>query len=130
LIAYEGGQSGNAHIISLTADPVIDLFPKRTTSAYLTGGGGYYHKSTNFNVFGGYDYYGDPIFITANSFSSNQFGGNFGFGLSHRLGGVYGDAQMKLFAEARYLFINTPSIKETNGLGKTDLIPVTFGVRW
>jgi hypothetical protein len=37
---------------------------------------------------------------------------------------------MKLFAEARYLFINTPPLGEPNGLGTTGLIPVTFGVRW
>lgn len=129
-IAYEGGQQGNSHIVSLTADPMIDLFPKRTTSVYATGGGGYYHKSTNFNVFGGYDYFGDPVFITANSFSSNQFGGNLGFGVTHRIGGVYGDGTMKLFAEARYLYIHTPPLSQSNGLGPTELIPVTFGVRW
>ncbi len=129
-IAYDGGQTGNAHIISLTADPVIDLFPKRTTSVYVTGGGGYYHKSTNFNIFGGYDYFGDPIFITANSFSSNQLGGSMGFGITRRVGGVYGDGKLKLFAEARYLYIHTPPITENNGLGTTELIPVTLGVRW
>jgi aspartyl/asparaginyl-tRNA synthetase len=37
---------------------------------------------------------------------------------------------MKLFAEARYTWINTPPITETNGLGRTELIPVTFGMRW
>ncbi len=129
-IAYDGGQTGNAHIVSLTADPVIDLFPKRTTSVYVTGGGGYYHKSTNFNVFGGYVYFGDPVFITANSFSSNQLGGSLGFGITRRVGGVYGDGKMKLFAEARYLYIHTPPITETNGLGSTELIPVTLGVRF
>jgi hypothetical protein len=130
LIAYEGGQTGNAHIVSLTANPVVELLPKRTTGVYLTGGGGYYHKSTNFNVFGGYDYYGDPVYITANSFSSNQLGGNMGFGITRRLGGTYNDSNMKLYAEARYLYIHTPPLSEANGLGTTELIPVTFGVRW
>jgi hypothetical protein len=125
-----GGQTGSAHIISLTAAPVIDLFPARANSVYVTGGGGYYHKSTNFNVQVCCDFYGYPVNVTANSFTSNQGGVNLGLGITHRLGGVYGDGQMKLFAEARYLFVNTPSITETNGLGKTELIPVTFGVRW
>ncbi len=131
-IAYDGGQTGNTHIVSITADPMIDLFPKRTTGAYITGGGGYYHKSTNFNVFGGYDYYGNPVFLTADSFSSNQLGGNLGLGITRKLGGVYGDGKMKLFAEARYLFINTPPITASsgNGLGTTELIPVTLGVRF
>ncbi|MGD0829636.1 MAG: hypothetical protein ABR907_01750 [Terracidiphilus sp.] len=129
-VAAGGGQSGDAHIISVTADPVFELFPKRTYDAYLTGGGGYYHKSTNFNTQECCDFYGYPVNVTTNSFSSDQLGGNFGFGFSRRVGGVYGDGTMKLFAEARYLYIDTPSITQTNGLGKTELIPVTFGVRF
>ncbi len=129
-VAAGGGQTGNTHIIALTVDPVIDLFPKRTNSMYVVGGGGYYHKSTNFNVLGGYDFYGYPVYVTANSFSSNQGGLNLGIGLTHRLGGVYGDGTMKLFAEARYTWIGTPKLGEANGLGRTEIIPVTFGVRW
>jgi hypothetical protein len=130
LIYEAGAQTGNTHIVSITADPVIDLFPKSTNSVYVTGGGGYYHKSTNFNVVECCDIYGYGVPITIDSFSSNQAGGSFGLGYTRRLGGVYGDGKMKLFGEARYLYINTPSITETNGLGKTELIPVTLGVRW
>ncbi len=129
-VAAGGGQGGNTKIIALTFDPTIDLFPKRTNSAYLVGGGGYYHKSTNFTVQQCCDFYGYPVNVNVSSFSSNQAGFNFGFGLTHRLGGVYGDGQMKLFGEARYTWIGTPKIGETNGLGRTELIPVTFGVRW
>jgi hypothetical protein len=129
-VAAGGGQTGNTHILSLTVDPVVDLFPKHINSLYVTGGGGYYHKSTNFNVLGGYDFYGYPVYVTANSFSSNQGGLNIGLGFTHRLGGAYGDGKMKLFGEARYVYIHTPAITETNGLGTTELIPVTFGVRW
>jgi hypothetical protein len=130
LVAAGGGQTGNAHIISITADPVIDLFPKSANSVYITGGGGYYHKSTNFNIEECCDFYGYPVTVTANSFSSNQAGGNIGLGFTHRLGGVYGDGTMKLFAEARYVFINTPPITASNGLGTTELIPVTLGIRF
>ena len=130
LVAAGGGQTGNAHIISITADPVIDLFPKSANSVYFTGGGGYYHKSTNFNIEECCDFYGYPVTVTANSVSSNQAGGNIGLGFTHRLGGVYGDGTMKLFAEARYVFINTPPITANNGLGTTELIPVTLGVRF
>ena len=129
-VAAGGGQGGNAHINSITIDPVIDLFPKSSNSVYVTGGGGWYHKSTNFTVQECCDFFGYPVTITANSFTSNQGGVNFGLGYSHRLGGVYGDGTMKLFAEARYLWIDTPPITDTNGLGRTELIPVTFGVRW
>lgn len=130
LINEVGAQTGNAHIISITADPVIDLFPKSTNSVYVTGGGGYYHKSTNFNVVECCDIYGYGVPVTVDSFSSDQLGGNLGLGYSRRLGGVYGDGTTKLFAEARYLYIHTPPITETNGLGRTELIPVTLGVRW
>ena len=129
-VAAGGGQGGNAHIVSITVDPLIDLFPKWTNSAYLTGGGGFYHKSTNFTVQQCCDFYGYPVSVTTNGFSSNQSGLNIGLGFTHRLGGINGDGQMKLFGEARYVYIHTPLITENNGLGTTELIPVTFGVRW
>jgi len=130
LVNAGGGDTGNAHIQSITATPILDLMPKHTTGIYLVGGGGWYYKSTNWNVLIGYDFYGYPVYATANSFSSNQFGVSGGFGISHRLGGVYGEGTAKLFAEARYLWIDTPRIGEPNGLGTTGLIPVTLGVRF
>jgi len=130
LVNAGGGDTGNAHIQSITATPILDLMPKHTTGIYLVGGGGWYYKSTNWNVLIGYDFYGYPVYATANSFSSNQFGVSGGFGISHRLGGVYGEGTAKLFAEARYLWIDTPRIGEPNGLGTTGLIPVTLGMRW
>jgi hypothetical protein len=128
--AGDGAEGGNTHIISLTADPYIDLFPRWRNSIYVTGGGGYYHKSTNFNAQECCDFYGYPVTVTLGSFSSNQAGVNAGIGYIHRLGGTADDSHMKLFAEARYVYIHTPPIIATNGLGTTELIPVTFGVRW
>ena len=131
LIAAGGGETGNAHINSITGSPVIDLFPKKSNGIYLVGGFGYYHKSTNFNIQECCDFYGYPVTVTANSFSSNQWGGNIGLGLYHRLGSMYGgDSHTQLFAEARYTFIHTPPITQTNGLGTTGLIPVTLGLRF
>ena len=130
LVAAGQGDTGNTRIQSITLEPVVDLFPKRSNSIYLVGGGGWYHKSTNWNVLVGYDFYGYPVYATAATFSSNQVGVNGGIGFTHRLGGVYGDGTAKLFAEARYLWINTPKLGEANGLGTTELIPVSFGVRW
>lgn len=124
------GAGGNAHIISLTVDPLIDLFPKWTNSAYVTGGFGYYHKSTNFTQTLCCDFYGYPETFTTNSFSSNQWGSNFGIGVTHRLGGFSGDGTMKLFAEARWVYIHTPPITQDNGVGTTELVPVTLGLRW
>jgi hypothetical protein len=71
-------------------------------------------------------------------FSSNQGGWNVGGGFQHRLGGQFNDSRAKLFAEVRYLYVDTP-VEEgvsPSGLGAvgiaagTKLIPVTFGVRW
>ncbi len=129
-VAAGGGTGGSAYINSITLDPMIELLPRAKTTPYFIGGGGWYHKSTNFTVQVCCDFYGYPVSITTNSFSSDQWGGSIGFGIEHRLGGTYGDGSMKLFAEARYLFIDTPPITETNGLGTTGLIPVTFGVRF
>lgn len=133
-VALGGGTSGNAHIWSLTLDPVLDLFPKATNGVYVTGGGGFYRKLTSFTVLVCCDFYGYPVSEVANHFSSNQGGFNVGFGLTHRLGGTYNDGTMKLFAEARYLYVDTPKFNAFTGpnidLGTTEVIPVTFGVRW
>ena len=40
------------------------------------------------------------------------------------------DNHSEVFAEARYTFIHTPPITQNNGLGTTELIPVTVGIRF
>jgi hypothetical protein len=132
LISDAGAQGGHAHIWSFTLDPVVDLFPSRKNDIYFTGGGGFYRKVTSFT---------DPVEVeecyyfceigvenvVVSHFSSNQGGVNIGVGITRRLSP---DNNMKLFAEARYVWIDTPPIGEQNGLGTTGLIPATFGVRW
>ncbi len=135
LIAEVGTQGGHTHIWSLTLDPVIDLFPKRTNSLYVTGGGGFYRKVTSFTVpeeEEECDYYCGIVVADATvfHFSSNQGGMNFGLGYTHKFPGLYGDGRTKLYAEARYLFVDTPKVTATNGTGTTGLIPITLGVRW
>jgi len=138
LIAQTGATGGNAHIWSFTVAPVVDLFPKGRFDAYITGGGGFYRKVTNFTdplpyLYCNYFVCGIVIQDTViGHFSSNQGGWNIGMGIAHRFGG-----NMKLFAEARYLDVLTPAVTtEPNGLGRTSveagtrLIPVTIGVRW
>jgi hypothetical protein len=138
MIADVGTQGGNAHIWSFTLDPVIDLFPKRTNSVYVTGGGGFYRKVTSFTIPEDVEYCDywceiDQMNETVYHFSSNQGGLNLGFGITHRLKGLSGDGKMKLYGEARYLFLNTPQLSADtfpHTVGTTELIPVTFGVRW
>lgn len=143
LIAETGANGGDAHIWSLSVDPVIDLFPKATNDVYATGGAGFYRKVTNFtdpeqSEYCSYYYCGiGYVNQVVGHFSSNQAGWNIGGGYIHRLGGMYGDGKTKLFAEVRYLDVLTPAeTTEPNGLGKTTvaadtkLLPITFGVRW
>lgn len=143
LIGEVGATGGYANIWSFTAAPVVDLFPKSANDVYLTGGGGFYRKVTSFTdpVLAEFcNYYYCSIGYTnavVGHFSSNQGGWNAGAGYQHRLGGIYGDSRMKLFAEARYLKVLTPAeSRSPNGLGvatiheDTTIIPVTLGVRW
>jgi hypothetical protein len=143
LISDVGATGGNAHIWSFTLAPVVDLFPKRTNDIYITGGGGFYRKVTNFTdpQEGYYCYYYycgiDVENVVVGHYSSNQGGWNIGAGFTHRLGGIYGDGNVKLFAEARYLDVLSPaSAIAPNGLGvavvgsDTKLVPITLGVRF
>lgn len=123
--------TGNARINSITASPVVDLTPKKSSGIYVVGGAGWYHKSTNFNAPGFCSYYYGCSTVTISTFSSNQWGANGGLGLYHRFSNVYGDTNHnEVFAEARYLYIHTPPATQSNGVGITELIPVTVGFRF
>ncbi|HUV68730.1 MAG TPA: hypothetical protein VMW15_03655 [Terracidiphilus sp.] len=143
LIAETGATGGHAHIWSLTLDPVVSLFPKSSNDVYLTGGGGFYRKVTSFTdvqptYFCQFYYCGvgyAPQVV--GHFSSNQGGFNIGGGYQRRMGGMYQDSKMKLFAEVRYVDVRTPAITtQPNGLGTTSVaagtkvIPISVGIRW
>ena len=144
IAATQGADGGHAHIWSLTVDPVISLFPDSANDVYVTGGGGFYRKVTTFTVlspqeFCTYFYCGIGYApATVGHFSSNQGGFNIGGGFQHRMGGLYGDSKMKLFAEVRYVDLFSPEIvgQSANGLAPvsipadTKVLPVTLGVRW
>jgi hypothetical protein len=143
LIAEAGAQGGHAHIWSLTLDPVVSLFPKSSNDFYVTGGGGFYRKVTSFTdpeeeEYCEYYYCGiGTENVVVGHFSSNQGGYNIGAGYQHRLGGMYQDSKMKLFAEVRYVEVLTPAVvANPNGLSTTTVgadtkvIPVSLGVRW
>jgi hypothetical protein len=142
LIAEAGANGGYAHIWSFTVDPVIHLMPKATNGVYVTGGGGFYRKVTSFTdpEETEYCYYFcevGTVNAVVGHFSSNQGGINFGAGFEHRLGGMSGDGNMKLFAEARYVDVFSPAVTgSANGLGVTSVaantrvIPVSVGIRF
>jgi len=144
IIAETQANGGDAHIWSLTLAPVVDLFPKAKNDIYVTGGGGFYRKLTSFTdpeleEYCSY-YYCQEGYANAvvGHFSSNQGGWNVGGGFQHRLGSQFNDSRAKLFAEVRYLYVDTPVEEGVSPSGLpaigiaagTKLIPVTFGVRW
>jgi hypothetical protein len=142
IVAEAGANGGNVRLWSLTLAPVINLMPKKATSVFVTGGGGFYRKVTSFTdpqqvLYCQYFCEVGVQNVVIGHFSSNQGGWNVGGGVSHRFGGMYGDGRMEVFAEARYLDVMTPAVTtQPNGLGLTSigadtkLVPVSFGVRF
>ena len=128
ILQQVGEPGGNVHTWSLTLDPVFYYKTSGKWGGYVTGGGGFYRKLTAFTqpvqAIGTYcDYfYCYPYYYTSNvvvsHYSSNQGGLNIGTGLT------FGQlSRAKFFAEARYEWLNTPG-------RSTQIIPVTFGLRW
>jgi hypothetical protein len=124
---------GNINTWDLALEPIYYFTPNRS-GAYITGGGGFYRKVTNFTEpVESCDYYGycfdEPA--TVDHFSSNQGGANLGLGWYWKVFGR--DSNGKLFAEARYVWVNSPKPVACNyyqGEGSEELIPITFGVRF
>src|SRR3984885_9618603 len=131
-----GEPNGNVHVWSLTLDPIVYYKTSGHIGGYVTGGGGFYRKLTSFTqpVFVG-DYcdffYGCfPQYdnITLSHFSSNQGGLNIGTGVTYK---PNADGKAKFFAEARYLWVDSPkNTASTIGTGTVGMFPVTFGFRW
>jgi len=101
---------------------------------YGIGGGGWYHRSGEATAPGlvpgtvcppFWDWWGTcisglwPANVVIASTSSNAFGGNIGGGVTYRLG----ESGVKFYTEVRY---HHASHNQVN----TDLLPLTFGVRW
>jgi hypothetical protein len=57
--------------------------------------------------------------VITGSRSSNAFGGNIGGGFTYRLG----ESHAKLYAEVRYHYASYNKVA-------TQVLPLTFGVRW
>jgi hypothetical protein len=126
---------GNVNTWSFTIDPIFYLPVTKKTGAYITGGGGFYRKVTNFTapVLGEscyyYCYIGYFPTTIAHS-SSNQGGLNIRAGFYWKAFGE--DSNAKLFAEAGYLWVDSPvaSNSDPYGSGTSSLVPVTFGIRF
>src|SRR5271165_522944 len=126
---------GNVNTWSFTIDPIFYLPVTKKTGAYVTGGGGFYRKVTNFTVpvlsINCYYYcYAGYYPATIAHSSSNQGGLNIRAGFYWKAMGE--DSNAKLFAEAGYLWVDSPvaSNSDPYGSGTSSLIPVTFGIRF
>lgn len=133
-LAQIGAPGGNINTWSFTLDPIIYLPMSHSFGAYVTGGGGFYRKVTNFTApqlvqqCYYFCYYG-YVNQTIGHFSSNQGGLNLGLGTYWNAFGP--DSHAKLYAEARYVWVDSPRPTATmEGEGTEGLIPVTFGIRF
>ncbi len=146
IVDESGATGGTYHIWSFTLAPVFDLFPRSKNDLYVTVGGGYYRKTTNFTAltlaqFCYYFYYCTVGLAptTVGSLSSNQGGWNIGGGYERRFGGMYGMSRVRVYVELRYLDVLSPALRGTSpsgGLspvtigGGTQLLPIMAGIRW
>jgi hypothetical protein len=130
-----GPLGGNVNNWSLTIDPIIYQPFTKKTGGYITGGGGFYRKVTNFTELEEeeqcyyYCYVGYVPSTVAHS-SSTQGGLNFGVGFYWKAFGE--DSRAKFYTEARYVWVDSPvaSNSDAYGSGTESLIPVSFGIRF
>lgn len=125
-LSSQQAPDGHRTVLSLTLNQKINL-SGGPTHAYIIGGGGYYHQTTTLtepgpppicDPFTGFCTGGGDIILAQDS--TDQLGANVGAGFEHRIS-HYSNA--KLFAEARYTFLDTPG-------HSTQLVPVTLGIRF
>jgi hypothetical protein len=131
------GLGGNINTWDLSIDPIFYLPFSHKSGAYITGGGGFYRKVTNFTEpvesceLSIYGEICEQAPETVEHFSSNQGGVNFGVGLYRKLMGE--DSNAKFFAEVRYVWVNSPTANASNayqGAGTEGLLPISFGIRF
>jgi hypothetical protein len=136
VLSAVGAPDGHVHLWGFGLDPIVYYKTTGSWGGYVTGGAGFTRKVTSFTATvptGQYycDFYGycypDYATIDLGHFSSNQLGLNIGTGLTHNIG----DGGAKIYAEARYLWVDSPASTEGHpGSGTVSMIPVTFGVRF
>lgn len=133
-LANAGVQGGNINSHLFLFDPVYYFYSSRKSGAYVTGGGGFSRKVTNFTDLeqGEQCYYfcyyvTEPV--TVASFSSTQGAADAGLGFYWKAFGQ--DSNGKIFIEARYVFVDSPKpTTTTEGEGTEGLVPVTIGIRF
>jgi hypothetical protein len=122
------GASARQH--AWTFNPILHIPLGSKFGTYVIGGIGWYHRSGETTT-PGLGVICDPywswwygcaigsVAIVTGHRSDNAFGENIGGGLTYRLG----ESHAKIYAEVRY---HHASYNRVN----TDLLPLTFGIRW
>ncbi len=123
---------GKANVVSITGQSVVSFGTNSTVGGYVIGGGGAYRRYVEFsqpttaviNINDPWWGYDGPIVVSANtvlgSISTWAGGFNVGGGITFRLNS---DSDVRIFAEFRYHRAYTRNLD-------TQLMPITFGVRW
>jgi opacity protein-like surface antigen len=122
-----------SHVYTFSLDPIINIPLTKTWGGYVLGGLSYYHRSGKldsstaipgsactpfFSWWGTCSGVSLPVNGKFLSSSENQFGENFGGGVTYKI-----RPNIQLYGEWRLL--------HGKGDGSTtDLRPITFGVRW
>jgi hypothetical protein len=131
------GFDANAHVYSITVDPVVNFASDRSRfGAYFTGGVGYYHKTTNFTLptYGtacDYFCYTYATQYNVDQASAGGFGVNGGIGLTYKISEFSNE---RLFVEGRYNWIKISSSNNQDffpyNRRNTEYIPVVAGIRF
>jgi hypothetical protein len=123
---------GNVNTWSLTINPIFYQPITKKFGGYVTGGGGFYRKVTNFTALQEVDefFFSYLVPTTVAHSSSNQGGLNFGVGAYWKAFGE--DSNAKLFSEVRYTWVDSPTSSNSSPFasGTSSLLPVTFGIRF
>ncbi len=115
-VSAAGASSGNIHTWGFMLDPVLHLSHEGPLDFYVTGGGGIFNQTVDFNNPGMPMAGFSPV---PSSYSVYKGGVDGGAGVSFKLGSTH----LKAFAEARYYYIFTAPVATT-------MIPITVGLRW
>jgi hypothetical protein len=135
-LSLVGVPGGNVNTYSFTVDPIYNFAKFGKFGGYVTGGGGFYRKVTNYTS-PEQTTYCDPYYgcgpgyqnTTVGHFSSNQGGFNVGGGVTYAAFGE--ESRAKLYAELRYEWVDSPKATATMpGTGTETFLPLMIGVRF
>jgi hypothetical protein len=144
------GLDGTAHVWSFTLNPTYTFYQSDSIGAYVVGGVGFYHKTSNFTVPAAvtgcdiYECYQYTANETIDKYTSNAPGFNGGFGLTYKFSRFSNE---RFYGEVRYVFVdnsqragftvnNIAAIQSTStnlfpaNSNRTTYFPVKFGIRF